>query len=435
MSAHYSEDSFDLDDFDTTTLGPMLVLPLHQSPFSDAALHKTSDKRRAQNRAAQKTYREKRKRRLQELESLAANAGLIESSTSSKDKQDASPKPSSSSSASPGQDDLNFNLSSSSSQDIFEDQFSFLSPNVKPSSTSPPTQSSTSPSQDDLLFPEFSSSNTTQFPFETTFFPGPEQNIFDGYSVSLSDKSTQSLPTVELLNPAPSIFDFDQIDSEGNMSLEKVDEEIIRKSDSPSSNALVYQGLARFADPQMNYIQMHTARVHWAFWHNMMHLGFGPNVCCEENISHFYRPDVINSINPDAVVKSVKATFANIKPDLRPTKEQIMMRHPGYLDILPFPDIRSRILEITENNPAAFDEDEFWKDIEEEGGLTCWGSIQARPGQSPTGCGAPWDGRSWEAKIWFLTKWSFIVGDDESSLSRSSQWWREMRGVGQGFSF
>src|ERR1700761_3774720 len=51
---------------------------------------KASEKRRAQNRAAQKTYREKRKRRLQQLEQLAASAAsanLLSNSRSSSSSQ------------------------------------------------------------------------------------------------------------------------------------------------------------------------------------------------------------------------------------------------------------------------------------------------------------------------------------------------------------
>ena len=133
-------------------------------------------------------------------------------------------------------------------------------------------------------------------------------------------------------------------------------------------------------------------------------------------------------------IKSVQKTFSCLKPDLRPTKEQITISHPSYVDCLPFPEVRSRIIELLAHDPPLFDEDEFWHDVEKDA-LMCWGSISVRPGNHTAAGGAPWDARSWEAKTWFLAKWSFVVGGEDGELSRSSAWWREMRGVSQGFSF
>src|ERR1700748_639951 len=64
---------------------PLVSDRLDGRPGNAIPAPKASEKRRAQNRAAQKTYREKRKRRLQELEHLAASAasaGLISNSRS-----------------------------------------------------------------------------------------------------------------------------------------------------------------------------------------------------------------------------------------------------------------------------------------------------------------------------------------------------------------
>lgn len=119
---------------------------------------------------------------------------------------------------------------------------------------------------------------------------------------------------------------------------------------------------------------------------------------------------------------------------MRPTALQIAKPHPGYLDVFPFPTMRDKLIELMSSESTLFDEDELWKDIENDG-LICWGTAGANGVAAPGGGGAPWDSRSWEAPLWFLTKWSWIVGGEDSELAISSEWWRNMRGVGQGFSF
>src|ERR1700759_5484693 len=66
---------------------PLVSDRLDGRPGNAIPAPKGSEKRRAQNRAAQKTDREKRKRRLQELEQLAASAGLLDNSTSESNSQ------------------------------------------------------------------------------------------------------------------------------------------------------------------------------------------------------------------------------------------------------------------------------------------------------------------------------------------------------------
>jgi len=188
------------------------------------------------------------------------------------------------------------------------------------------------------------------------------------------------------------------------------------------------------ADPYMNTLQLHQTTVCWAFYQNVLHIGLDETNCAEDSVSPFYRPEVVSRPDSDALLKSVQSTFSCLKPDLRPTRIQITTPHPGYVDALPFPSVRSRIIELMANDPPLFDEEELWRDIE-AGGLMCWGSIAVRRGQASVAGGAPWDSRSWEAKTWFLAKWSFIVGGEDGELGKASEWWREMRGVGQGFSF
>jgi hypothetical protein len=39
-----------------------------------------------------------------------------------------------------------------------------------------------------------------------------------------------------------------------------------------------------------------------------------------------------------------------------------------------------------------------------------------------------WDVRSWEAKVWFLKKYWWLLGGEEGELVRQSEWWRSVRG-------
>jgi hypothetical protein len=128
-----------------------------------------------------------------------------------------------------------------------------------------------------------------------------------------------------------------------------------------------------------------------------------------------------------ALVKTVQGTFKTLKPDLRPTIEQITVRHHPYIDILPFPMLRNNLITRQEE----FDEDEFFHDILV--GLVCWGGsgVGKKDRDTSTGyasTGTPWDVRSWEARAWFLKKYWSLLGGEDGELVRQSEWWRGIRG-------
>ena len=375
---------------------------------------KASEKRRAQNRAAQKTYREKRKRRLQQLEQLAASAASANLLSNSR---------SSSSSQSPPESNGLMDRQSTSSLEPLE--------NTLPDAAFDSTSLFQS---DHLLIQPFS-------------LDAPTSEAWG------SSKATQSLD-LEWITASNDLSSFDNIPDPfaytENMGLVRITSESdssdsnshdiskpewkSRYKDTKNSFAMTPYRPAlapRHADPYLNTLTLHQTTVCWAFYQNVLHIGLDENLCSSEIPSPFYRPDAVDS--NDTLIKSVQNTFSCLKPDLRPTKAQITIAHPGYVDALPFPEVRSRIIELLAHDPPLFDEDEFWQDIEKDA-LMCWGSISIRPGNHTTAGGAPWNARSWEAKTWFLAKWSFVVGGEDGELSKSSAWWREMRGVSQGFS-
>lgn len=119
------------------------------------------------------------------------------------------------------------------------------------------------------------------------------------------------------------------------------------------------------------------------------------------------------------------ANVRNRSPCLHPTPSQFRHSHHPYIDVIPFPTFRQRLIDLLSMDPPMVDEDELCDDF--SSGLICWGF--STPGENDaTGSGAPWDLRSWEAQPWFLKKWWIVVGGTEGELFQQSKWWHEMRG-------
>lgn len=139
--------------------------------------------------------------------------------------------------------------------------------------------------------------------------------------------------------------------------------------------------------------------------------------------SPFYRGPLLQDAAKTIITKE---NFDDITPHLRPTVAQIRHRHHPYLDVLPFPTLRERIIEACSLESPLLDEEDLCDDLQKEG-LICWGSYLG-DGNRATGSGAPWDYRSWEAQPWFLKKWWFFVGGSHGELFQQTQWWHKMRG-------
>lgn len=86
---------------------------------------------------------------------------------------------------------------------------------------------------------------------------------------------------------------------------------------------------------------------------------------------------------------------------LAPTTEQLILPHHPYIDTLPWPSFRSRIINAMHSGVPVIDQDELALDFVHNG-IRCWGTSHG------SGDGAPWDARSWEAMPWFLEKWSIL---------------------------
>ena len=138
--------------------------------------------------------------------------------------------------------------------------------------------------------------------------------------------------------------------------------------------------------------------------------------------SPFFR----DSISESAAEEACLSDFLHLRTHLRPCAAQLLYRHHPYIDVLPFPCFRERLIKLTCAKEPMINEDELCNDLENDG-LVCWGSCLGS-GSSAIGSGAPWDIRSWEAQDWFMKKWWVLIGGAEGEIFKQTQWWREMRG-------
>jgi hypothetical protein len=143
---------------------------------------------------------------------------------------------------------------------------------------------------------------------------------------------------------------------------------------------------------------------------------------CDSTASPFFR----DSASESAAKMACLSDFPDVKTNLRPCAAQLMYKHHPYIDVLPFPTFRERLIKLACAQEPMIDEDELCKDLENDG-LICWGSSLGG-GSAVKGSGAPWDIRSWEAQDWFMKKWWILIGGAEGEIYKQTQWWCEMRG-------
>lgn len=132
----------------------------------------------------------------------------------------------------------------------------------------------------------------------------------------------------------------------------------------------------------------------------------------------------------------------SVKPPLRPTPTQLLNPHPSYLDCIVFPYFRDHAVQASVD--GILDHGELFEDLM-HGGLVCWGGASGltnrhgksvKVGKRDVRESVAWSTRSWEAKRWFLKKWTWLIGTEEEEeargdfdgIWRGSRWWWDMRG-------
>jgi hypothetical protein len=176
-------------------------------------------------------------------------------------------------------------------------------------------------------------------------------------------------------------------------------------------------------DIHLNTIQLTTMSFVAACFANAAMLGLSPETLWSKTSqSPFYQAQMAN----DALGTANVGQFGHLKPLLRPSSTQLTHPHHPYLDILPFPAFRNRIIQLLQVQPRPIDSDKLCQDLKSDG-LICWGSTK-RDGHDTGGSGAPWDIRSWEIRPWFLKKWWLLFDGPDGEMYQHSRWWSELRG-------
>jgi len=128
-----------------------------------------------------------------------------------------------------------------------------------------------------------------------------------------------------------------------------------------------------------------------AYYHNARMIGL--------SLEQVIKPNCLSPFTTS--FSAPHSTWDTLPSDLRPTHSQLHFPHHPFIDLIPFPWFRDRVISISMLDPMPFSRLELKVDIL-NGGLVCWKSRARASGQ-------PWDQRSWEAAPWFLEKWAWLV--------------------------
>ncbi|KAL9624206.1 MAG: hypothetical protein Q9160_001453 [Pyrenula sp. 1 TL-2023] len=348
---------------------------------------KLTDKRREQNRQAQKSYRERQKRRIEELEKKVEEKGVALPSTEATTSYGSSVEDSNASTA-----------------------------------TVP---------------------NITFEPFEIgEEVPGPSFGDFE-----LDIRGGGELGT---MNETPQSFGYDESallssSLEENLTglwpspplSEPMDAMLgMGESSASATGALVpspaYSGPASPArastDPAFlnNHLTMSAENCLSAVFEIAASIGITRESYVNDHQSPFYRSAIVNATcaSVDAVARIEADSYRYLHPDLRPSTTQVVFPHFSYLDCIIWPRFRERALRAAIE--GKLDHYELFMDCI-DGGIVCWGNQQNQKGKGMNR-GIACDQRSWEARPWFIKKWGWLVGGEDEEVIRGSRWWRFMRG-------
>jgi Domain of unknown function (DUF3425) len=161
-------------------------------------------------------------------------------------------------------------------------------------------------------------------------------------------------------------------------------------------NRRISNGLA---NPYANSLRFKRFATLDAFLSNALAIGYHiPDLYCLKKPSTFWRPEIksVSDLRGD-----LAASYMRLPPHLRPTSLQIKRSHKPYIDLLPFPNLRMRIISAITQEPPAIDEFDLKHDIMHDG-VICWSGGRPSAGQ-------PWDMRSWEIAPWFKRKWEITL--------------------------
>ncbi|KAH7355160.1 hypothetical protein BKA65DRAFT_394676 [Rhexocercosporidium sp. MPI-PUGE-AT-0058] len=102
---------------------------------------------------------------------------------------------------------------------------------------------------------------------------------------------------------------------------------------------------------------------------------------------------------------NIVAPVSSLPPSLAPTLQQRYVPHRPYIDMIPWPSMRDRIL----SSPSSINEMQFASDIAFSD-IKVWGS-------------SPWDPVGWEVSPEFAKKWWFLMDD---AILQTANFWRRL---------
>ncbi|KAL5375052.1 hypothetical protein DPSP01_011467 [Paraphaeosphaeria sporulosa] len=343
--------------------------PAQQSKKKVPYKRRMTEKRRNQNRAAQKTYREKRKERLEQLERQITAL----------QNNDRDRRPDGT-----GAD----NVPETTSGDVIEDL-----------------------SDIDLEFLEDDQS-----------VPAPESSFADLKHLLRGDDAPDLDELVQFaLEERPDLskiliagLRLLKIEKETTMTIDKKRRPVTwatgnwstLTSNNPPS--VIYP----LPDPSIDGIFLSRQSQIEVVFYNCMKIGL--------SIEELMKPNCQSPwYSPTALMPSSALTLERVPPDLIPTPAQIRYPHHPFIDTIPFPWFRERAITLASMDPPAYNRSELKKDIL-RGGLIVWRSRGKEEG-------LPWDRRSWEVQHWFWEKWSWLI-EEQGRVEQQSKWWQSMRG-------
>ncbi|KAL9115011.1 MAG: hypothetical protein Q9227_001255 [Pyrenula ochraceoflavens] len=392
---------------------------------------KLTDKRREQNRQAQKVYRDKQKRKIEELErKVEANASASDPMASE-----------SSRTVSPGEQTNPVALPPLSTGD----NTAFV-----PDPTADIESYIDNPTNNfaelDLAFQDAPVFTLPGDPFAIA----PEQtNVYQAGAAAAS-LPTYQVPTSSAAWPTPDLSDESEAfiplessqtlfpsDSDLGLTNEEPIEEITRSGgllsptiaglDRPTLSTTGHIHSLSNSDPAFlqNHMTLKMENCLNALFEIANHLGITRDSYVNDHQSPFYTPAILDgTCGPPAVMaKAHREIYSYLKPDLRPSSAQVAYPHFSYIDCFPWPKFREKLMRASME--GKLNHMELFMDVLNDG-MVCWGNVNRAKGTDRMG--VAWDQRSWEARPWFIKKWKWLIGGDDEEIVRGSKWWRFMRG-------
>jgi Domain of unknown function (DUF3425) len=386
-----------------------------------------TDKRREQNRTSQKKYRERLRKRLEELEEKAASTKPAAESDVI-DSQTSYPSQRRPSGIVVGDIEAQRPLTQAAPQtfdfgDVFQaagdialpQGFASTLPSFQASIFTNDTPSPAPPSLDADFHSLSSARDVAVSPVTAAdLIPMPDPDSIDLRHFWPVPITTNTAPYTP---PSPPRFNIRSPLLVSSLHTSPpfpiIYENVSATSSSTSSSHL--------PDPYINYLQLAGEACFNATFAIAASLGISRSAYMNDHPSLFFH--------------STSANFYHLPRSLRPTPAQLTLPHPVYLDCIIFPAFRSRAIILSAR--GELDHPSLFVDLM-HGGLVCWGNANATS-QNGRGMrdGVAWSKRSWEAKCWFLKRWPVLVGTedddpdairDEDGMWEGCRWWATLRG-------